>query len=68
METAVSEPKKVIPSDSSANAERPEQLRTEPWPPSTAETFEQWSEEVCRRMEELSRNDALRRKVCRNLS
>ena len=68
LETVVSEPEKIQPSDSSTNAEIPEPLRTELWPPSTAQTFEQWGEEVCRRMEELSRNEALRRKVCRNLS
>jgi hypothetical protein len=67
METAMSEPN-VIPIDLSTNAETQEPLRTEPWPPSTAATFEEWSEEVCRRMEELSRNEALRREYARKLS
>ena len=68
MEIAVSEPKKVTSSESSTNAHSPEPLRTEPWAPSTAKTIEEWSEEVCRMMEELSRNEELRRKVCRNIS
>ena len=68
METTVNDPSKDPDSDASAANISQTSNQAEPWPPSTAETLEEWCEESCRRMEELSRNEALRREVSKRLS
>jgi len=64
----VSEPSEDGNSAASATDKTRTSTQAELWPPSTAETLEEWCDEVCRRMEELSRNEALRREVSKRLS
>lgn len=52
--------------DSNLREERPES--TSPTKPAGVQTLEEWGDKMCRMMEELHRNEALRREIARRLS
>jgi len=56
--------------DSSANSILHEDhpVSSSPSKPSEVQTLEEWSDSVCRKMEELGRDETLRREIARRLS